>query len=97
MSLNNDPKQLEQLINELIDDIGMSDYVVLTKIKENWNRIIGENIQAKVKLLSYSKGEIKIKVIDSVWRKEIYFRKNNILKKVNELLKKDIVKDLIIH
>lgn len=97
MSLNNDPKQLEQLINELIDDIGMSDYVVLTKIKENWNGIIGENIQDKIKLLSYSKGEIKIKVIDSVWRKEIYFRKNNILKKVNELLKKDIVKDLIIH
>lgn len=52
------------------------------KIISTWNQTVGSPINKKTEIISYEFGTITVKAQNPVWRNELSFQKNEILKKL---------------
>ncbi len=60
-----------------------------------WADVVGEQIASAAKALKIERGILIVQVEKSVWRNELQFLKNDIIKKLNDKLKEEIVKDIV--
>jgi hypothetical protein len=78
-------------ISELIDGIK-------TLQKEKylfWEETVGRKISKVAVPVKEKKGVLFIKVQDSIWRFELVRRKDELIAKINEHLKKNSIKDIV--
>lgn len=61
---------------------GYKDLVIDIKIREKWITIIGEELSKVCKIDSFDKGLLIVKVSNSSMRNEIFYLKNELLKKI---------------
>lgn len=64
------------------------------KIGQNWAGIVGEALARAVKPVRFSKGVLRVAVASAAWHQEINFRKDELIKKINEFLGKSFVKNI---
>ena len=62
-----------------------------------WKKTVEKNIFKNTEIIKIEKNKIFIKAINSVYRNEISFKKNNILKKINKHTKNTKIKEIIIR
>jgi predicted nucleic acid-binding Zn ribbon protein len=72
---------------------------LLTRIKEEmaiqmWREIVGEEIFKNVKAEKVKNGILYVKCKNPSWKQEVNFKKEEIIKKLNKFLKKEIIKDI---
>jgi predicted nucleic acid-binding Zn ribbon protein len=82
---------LKNEINELIK--GVKKYQ-----KEKfifWEEVVGEKISNVAVPVKNKKGVLFVKVEDSVWRFELTRRKDELISKINEHSKKNLIKDIV--
>jgi len=83
--------RLSSEVNELIR--GLRDYR-----KERfafWENVVGEKISKVAIPVKDKKGVLFVKVEDSIWRFELSRRKEELINKLNEHLKKNTIKDIV--
>ena len=62
-----------------------------------WKKTVEKNIFKNTEIIKIEKNKIFIKAINSVYRNEISFKKNNIIKKINKHTKNTKIKEIIIR
>jgi len=87
-------KPINQLIYQFLKSIGIKG-----KIEENfaivhWDKVVGDEIAKQTEPFRVTDGILYVKVADTVWRNELYFLKNEIIKKLNEKVGKQIITDI---
>ena len=87
-------KPIGQLIDQFIQSIGIGE-----KIEENfaiahWDRVVGKEISEQTEPYKIADGILFVKVSDPSWRNELQFFKNEIINKLNKILKNTVVKDI---
>ena len=59
-----------------------------------WPKVAGKEISKVTEATYLKKGVMFIKTENSSWRNELMFQKEEIIKKINALLKKKTIKDI---
>lgn len=59
-----------------------------------WEKAVGPQIAGKTKPDAFRKGMLFVKTVSSVWVQQLHFVKEDIIEKLNDLNKKQIVKDI---
>lgn len=65
------------------------------KTLQIWDTVAGETIANATSIERFTNGQLFIKVKNPSWRMELNFRKKDILTKLNQALKSQMVKDII--
>lgn len=88
-------------INKIFEHL-IKKYGIETPVKQNealflWPKVVGENIAKHTKAEKISYGKLIVRVDSPVWRNELLFQKNDILNKINNLLKGTNINDIVLR
>ena len=86
---------LSEALDEVIKEIGIRKSVVSNRAWDVWGEAVGDLINANTTLQIVDKDKLIVIVSNDVWRQELSYRKEEILKKINELIGEEAIKDII--
>jgi predicted nucleic acid-binding Zn ribbon protein len=81
-------------LKNFLKNSGLEKVIDQQNIIELWGEVVGENISKNAKAKSIEYGVLKVETASSTWRQELYLQKNEIINKLNERIKKKIIKDI---
>tara|TARA_B100000900_G_C20335596_1_gene616025 strand:- start:429 stop:704 length:276 start_codon:yes stop_codon:yes gene_type:complete len=81
-------------LKNFLKNSGLEKIIDQQNIIELWGDVVGENISKNAKAKSIEYGVLKVETVSSTWRQELYLQKNEIINKLNERIKKKIIKDI---
>ena len=87
-------KTLGEALDELIDGLGIKKKLREQEVFTLWDEAVGERIAKVAKPTRILKGTLFISVSNGAWRNELNMRKQEIVKRLNEILAEEIVKDI---
>jgi len=79
----------------MCQNLGLTEAYQQYKTLQIWNTVVGEAISAATSIERFYNGDLFIRVRNPAWRMELNYRKQDILKKVNEALESHMVNDII--
>ncbi|RCK73290.1 MAG: hypothetical protein IGBAC_0136 [Ignavibacteriae bacterium] len=88
-------KKLDSAIRDVIKEYGLEEKLKNTSVINLWSEIVGERIAQVTKATRIKDGKLSVNVENSVWRNELIFLKKEIIQKINNRFKEEIVKDII--
>jgi len=91
------PKPIGVLFEDLSAAKGWDEKYNISRLPEVWKEITGETISKCTKVNKYESGKLYIITTSSTWRTELQLRKQILKDKINEILGKDFVIDIIIR
>jgi predicted nucleic acid-binding Zn ribbon protein len=89
------PRKIGAVLDALISDLGIEEKVTQYQIVELWEDVVGERIAKVTKAHKMQDRVLFVQVGDSVWRNELSMMKLQIIKMLNERVKRDLVDDIV--
>ena len=81
-------------LKKLIKKEGLENEINQQKAIDFWEEVVGPKIKENTEPIEVQFGVMTVKVKNSVWKQELQFQKNNIIKSLNKKLIKTMIKDL---
>lgn len=88
-------KSLDSLIGSVLKHYKLDARLKQVAALDIWNEVVGQQIASIAKAQRIEHGNLIVSVEKSVWRNELQFLKKEIIKKLNDKLKEEIVKDIV--
>ena len=89
------PGKIGSSIESVLEQLGILGRIKQYKILELWPEIVGEQIARASAVESIRNGKLFVKVKHPVWRNELQFLKAEIIRKVNDRMGSEFIKDII--
>lgn len=89
------PRQIDSVIASVLDDLGIHGKIKQYEVLERWQEIVGEQIAKVTHAETIKEGKLFVTVSRSTWRNELVFLKKDLIKRINQAMQQDIVKDII--
>jgi predicted nucleic acid-binding Zn ribbon protein len=93
--INSDFVHIGRIINDtLISSAGNESNQDMLMVYACWKDIVGDLIAENTAPASYKKKILVVYVESPTWLHQLQFLKTNIIKKINDALKKEVIKDI---
>ena len=81
-------------LKKLIKEEGLENEINQQKAIDLWGDVVGQKIKENTEPLEIQFGVMIVKTKNPVWKQELQFQKENIIKSLNKKLIKTMIKDL---
>ena len=81
-------------LKKLIKKEGLENEINQQKAMDLWEDVVGQKIKENTDPIEVQFGVMTVKVKNSVWKQELQFQKDDIIKSLNKKLIKTMIKDL---
>lgn len=88
---------INDVMNELIGELGLEEQLLLFKLNENFEKIVGRHFAENIRILKLHKKELHISIENSAWKTEVFLKKQTIIKEINIFFGFEAVNMLIIR
>ncbi len=89
------PENIGAVLQNLLRNLGLEKRMKEQDLIINWEKIVGNNIAENTKPFKIEGAKLFLKVKSSAWRNELFYLKKDILQKLNQSAKQELVKDII--
>lgn len=87
--------QAEDVISSIAEGSRwIKDGITLGAILSSWEDIVGEEFAQNLKPVELKNQKLLVRVPDSVWLNNVQFYREEMIKKINEYLKSEVVTDI---
>ena len=86
---------LSEALEAVIKELGIRKSVVSNRARDVWGEAVGDLISANTTLQIVDRDKLIVIVSNDAWRQELSYRKEEIIKKINELIGEEAIKDII--
>jgi predicted nucleic acid-binding Zn ribbon protein len=87
-------KSLNDVLNRMMRQLGIEDQVLENGAIGYWAEVAGPKIAQNTKAERVIDGVLFVKVKNDVWRNELLFFKDELIKKINSRLGKSLIHDI---
>lgn len=87
-------RSLETAISELVNTLGLAKRLREYDAVSRWNEIVGEQVARVSQATGIKQGVLKVRVNNAPWRNELQLLKREVIRKLNDALGEDVVKDI---
>ena len=87
-------QELKIAINTFLKKAGLEKGVSQNKALLVWKEVVGDSVSQNTKPEKVESGTLYIKTSNSTWRQELVFKKTDIIKKLNNKLGKNTIKEI---
>lgn len=87
---------LQSVLSNFIKDNHLENVMDFVEIKKNWSNLVGVRLSPHCEPKEIKHQILYIKARGSVWRNEIFFLKNDIVKRINEFFKRRMIIKIMI-
>jgi predicted nucleic acid-binding Zn ribbon protein len=91
------PEKIGSILERLISRMGISARLEREKAVILWEKAVGRSIARRAEAVSFKGGRLVVVVKDSTWLQELALMKEGIIEKLNSLLGKPIVEDIVLR
>ena len=92
--MSDDAQKIKAILGEFISKNALSDGIDSARIQENWSSIMGENISAYTKEVSFQQDVLIVKLSSSILRQELSYGKEKIVEMINKSLGGNKIQDI---
>ncbi len=78
----------------MLRKFGIDNAIAQNKALNIWSEIVGVSVSKNTVAEKVEHGVIIVKVSSPVWRQELYFQKKDIVKKINNSIGKNVIRDI---
>ena len=89
--------KMESMIDNFLNQGKISDGIFNVKINKAWKNSVGNKIYSYTKSIYFKRGNLFIEVDNPILKQEINYNKSNIIKLLNDEVKEDLVKKIILR
>ncbi len=87
-------KPVGSYLPSVLNKLGLSERLVQQKAVVLWPKAVGKDIKQQTIPNRIEQGVLFVSVSNPVWMNELVYLKLNIIKKLNEMIGKEVVKDI---
>ena len=93
----NNQSPIGEILNEIIKtnklEVGLNQVSVL----ESWKKLMGNGVNNYTRSVSFRNGILYVELTSSVLRDELSYGKQKIIKMINDDLKKEVIKEVVLR
>ena len=89
------PEKAEVILKRLTAKMGIDTRLEMEKAVVLWGEVVGDTIARRSKAESIRGGTLFVRVANSMWVQELSLLKERIIEKLNSLLGREMVKDIV--
>ena len=93
--MNHEAKKLDEVLHELIDQLGLSKRLEEQRVISDFEKIMGMEFCKRAKAVRIEHGVLYLQIINSVWRQELYYQKTLIIERINESIGRPMVREVV--
>jgi hypothetical protein len=93
--MNQQAKKLDDVLHELIDQLGLSKRLEEQRVISDFESIMGQEFCKRAKAVRIEHGVLYLQVINSVWRQELYYQKTLIIERINDAIGHPMVREVV--
>ena len=90
-------RKIQEVIRQFLRDSKLNGPLKERQVIDSWEEIIGKTIARATKKIYIKNGKMIVYLSSSVVRNELYMLKDEIVKKLNEKIGEEVVKEIILH
>ena len=87
-------QHIQVAIQNFLKKSGLNSGVEQQEALKIWGKTVGNKISKNTEPMSVKNGILVIKTTNPVWKQELQIQKTEIIKKLNNRLKKNIIKEI---
>lgn len=85
---------LKEVIQELIQKFALTNKLQEVKLQEAWYKLVGQIIAKQTEKITFKEGVLVIYLSSSVLKEEFSFAKSKIIRKLNNAVNEELVKEI---
>ncbi len=89
------PERIDRILSRTLKGLRIDHRIKEESAVLNWNRVVGETIAGKTNPLRVKDSILFVRVESPSWRNELVFLKPKIIKELNQLIKANVIKDIV--
>ncbi|GAB5466390.1 MAG: hypothetical protein Kapaf2KO_18260 [Candidatus Kapaibacteriales bacterium] len=90
-------KHISEILDSAISFMEIDEDVLSGKLQLAWPELVGKSVSESVKLFRLKDGVVTLLTESSTWRYELFPRKDDLVRILNEYLESDAVKSIRIR
>lgn len=87
---------LKELLESVVEELGVGNKLAECHAKLVWGEVVGPILARQAIPLRVRSGRLEVAVASAVWRNQLSFLQEDIIKKINRLVGKDVVIELVL-
>ena len=87
-------ESIDDLLDKALRNLGISKKIKKTQILNTWSKVIGEEIKEHTEAKYFDRGTLFVNVDNSSWAHQLLFMKENLITKINEKLKEELLNEI---
>jgi len=87
-------QSLKIAIDSMLKKFGIENAIAQNNALNIWSEIVGEKVAKHTEPNRVEHGIMIIKVSSPTWRQELYFQKTEIIKKINNKIGRNVIRDI---
>ena len=91
-----DPVALGSLLDGVLADLGAAEKLTECRALLAWEAAAGEALAAQARPLRIRKGRLELAVPSAVWRTQVTFARDDLVRRINELAGAAVVREIAI-
>lgn len=95
--MEREPQPLSELLQRFLQDSGLQEALLLARLPELWAEVVGGPAARVSKLHRFTAGELIVEVSAPTWRLELQLRCEELRRRLNERLGREMVRKLVIR
>jgi len=95
MGKKSGPRNIGTVLETLISELGIEKKIKGHQVVALWEEIVGEKIAKVTEAHKVDDGVLFVKVKNSAWRNELTMKKLEIIKMINDKVKRNTVSDIV--
>ena len=80
----------------LVEELGLTEKLQEYRARQVWEQAVGPGLVQYARPLRVRQGRMEVAVPSAVWRNQLTFMKQDIIGKINELVGREVIKELIL-
>ena len=84
------------MLEALVEELGISEKLLDYRARQVWEQAVGPGLVQYARPLGVRRGRMEVAVPSAVWRQQLTFMKQEIIGKINELVGREVIKELIL-
>jgi predicted nucleic acid-binding Zn ribbon protein len=95
MSTNDGPRPLGEVLQEVIDELGVRKEIDEARVIETWASVAGPKINEVTESAWMKDSTLYVKITSAAWRQELHMNRRKWRKRLNGALEAELVDEII--
>jgi len=89
------PRRFSEIVPDMCSALDLEDAYRQHQAFRIWDSVVGETISRVTRVENFISGTLYIRVQNASWRNELSMRKRSIMSRLNEVLGREMVRDIV--